>query len=74
MATIAHTTDNVADATKGQLSLIQRAWSRFNERRAERRAISETVRALEQLDERALRDLQINRADFQAIAHGVFRR
>lgn len=53
---------------------LRRLLARLFAWRAERREIARTLRELERVDTRDLRDLGITRYDFEAIARGVFTR
>jgi uncharacterized protein YjiS (DUF1127 family) len=72
MATLAHSSHSASIARPAQdrPSLLRRflAW------RAERAAVRQTLRDLHRMEHRDLQDLGITQYDFDAIAHGVFRR
>jgi uncharacterized protein YjiS (DUF1127 family) len=72
MATLAHGAHSASltQPAPAHRSLLARflAWY------AERRAIAQTMRDLNQMDARDLHDLGITPYDFDAIAHGVFKR
>lgn len=72
MATFANPsqTTPIARPATGLRTLLQRAlaW------RAERAAVRRTLRDLQQMERRDLQDLGITQYDFDAIAHGIFRR
>ena len=55
-------------------TLVRNGLARFNAYRRERHNQSQILAHLASADDRELRDLSINRYDFEAIAKGEFRR